>query len=87
LKKYKGIGQSMSGRGNCYDNAVAESFFKTLKVELIYQNSYKSRKEAYMSVFEYIEGFYNTNRRPSALGYLTIKEFNERYKFKYKKVA
>jgi transposase InsO family protein len=87
LKNYKGIEQSMSGKGNCYDNAVAESFFRTLKVELIYQHSYKSRKEAYMSVFEYIEGFYNTNRRHSALGYLTIKEFNEQNKFKYKKAA
>lgn len=87
LKKYKWIEQSMSGKGNCYDNAVAESFFKTLKTELIYQNSYKSRKEAYLSVFEYIEAFYNTNRRHSALGNLTIKEFNEQDRFKYKKSA
>lgn len=87
VKKHKWIEQSMSGKGNCYDNAVAESFFKTLKAELIYQNSYKSRKEAYLSVFEYIEGFYNTNRRHSHLGNLTIKEFNEQYKFKYKKSA
>lgn len=61
IKKHKWINQSMSGKGNCYDNAVAESFFKTLKAELIYQNHYKSRKEAYYSVFEYIEAFYNTN--------------------------
>ena len=67
----------MSGKGNCYDNAVAESFFKTIKSELIYQNVYHSRKQAYHSVFEYIEGFYNTNRRHSHLGSLTIKEFNE----------
>lgn len=87
LKKYKWIEQSMSGKGNCYDNAVAESFFKTLKAELIYQNAYKSKKQDYLSVFEYIEGFYNTNRRHSALGNLTIKEFNEQYKSKYKKVA
>lgn len=87
LKKYKWIEQSMSGKGNCYDNAVAESFFKTLKAELIYQNSYRSRKQAYLSVFEYIEGFYNTNRRHSHLHYLTIREFNEQYKFKYKEVA
>ena len=87
VKKHKWINQSMSEKGNCYDNAVAESFFKTLKSELIYQNSYSSRKEAYRSVFEYIEGFYNTNRRHSNLNYLTIKEFNELHKFKYKKVA
>ena len=87
IKKQKWINQSMSGKGNCYDNAVAESFFKTLKTELIYQNCYNSRKEAYSSVFEYIEAFYNTNRRHSHLNYLTIKEFNELHKFKYKKVA
>lgn len=87
LKNYKGILQSMSGKGNCYDNAVAESFFKTIKTELIYQNVYKTRKQAYYSVFEYIEGFYNTNRRHSYLGYLTIKEFNELHKFKQRKVA
>ncbi len=87
IKKYKWIEQSMSAKGNCYDNAVAESFFKTLKTELIYQNSYESRMDAYRSVFEYIEAFYNTNRRHSHLDYLTIREFNEQYKFKNKKVA
>ena len=87
LKMHKWIQQSMSGKGNCYDNAIAESFFKTLKTELIYQNSYRSKKEAYMSVFEYIEGFYNTNRRHSALENLTIREFNEQRKYKYKKIA
>jgi transposase InsO family protein len=87
VEKAKWMVQSISGKGNCYDNAIAESFFKTLKAELIYQNSYQSRKEAYMSVFEYVEGFYNTNRRHSALQYLTIKEFNVQYKSKYKKVA
>lgn len=87
IKKHKWIEQSMSAKGNCYDNAVAESFFKTLKTELIYQNSYESRMDAYRSVFEYIEAFYNTNRRHSHLDYLTIREFNEQYKFKNKKVA
>ncbi len=88
LKSHKYIKQSMSGKGNCYDNSVAESFFKTIKAELIYQNSYQSRKDVYLSLFEYIEGFYNTNRIiHSALEYLTIKEFNEQYKFKYRKVA
>lgn len=87
IKKYKWIEQSMSAKGNCYDNAVAESFFKTLKSELIYQNSYDSRIDAYRSIFEYIEAFYNTNRRHSFLQYLTIREFNEQYKFKNIKVA
>lgn len=77
----------MSAKGNCYDNAVAESFFKTLKTELIYQNSYDSRMHAYRSVFEYIEAFYNTNRRYSYLNYLTIREFNEQYKSKNRKMA
>jgi putative transposase len=53
----------MSRKGNCWDNAVAESFFKTLKVELVYQNKYQTKQEAELSIFEYIEIFYNTNRR------------------------
>lgn len=87
MQSHKGIIQSMSGKGNCYDDAVAESFFKTIKSELIYQNLYQTRKQAYYSVFEYIEGFYNTNRRHSYLGNLTMKEFNEQQKFKQQKVA
>lgn len=77
----------MSGKGNCYNNAVAESFFKTIKSELIYQNRYQTRKQAYLSVFEYIEGFYNTNRRHLHLENLTLKEFYEQPKFKQQKVA
>ena len=61
--KNKQIIKSMSRKGNCWDNAVAESFFKTLKMELIYQNRYETRKQAELSIFEYIEGFYNTHRR------------------------
>lgn len=75
LSKYSQISQSMSGKGNCYDNAVAESFFKTLKTELIYREHYKNRKQARKSVHNYIENFYNTVRRHSALGNLTIDEF------------
>ena len=71
------IERSMSRRGNCWDNAVAESFFKTIKVELIYQHRYLTRKEAELSVFEYIEGWYNTNRRHKQLNNLTITEFNQ----------
>lgn len=87
IKKHRWISQFMRGKGNCYDNAVAENFFKTLKTELIYQNHYSTRNDAYKTVFEYIEAFYNTNRRHSHLNYLTINEFNKLYKFKYKKVA
>ncbi len=58
--------QSMSRKGNCWDNAVAESFFKTLKVERVYQRTYLSRNEAKMDLFQYIEGWYNTRRIHSA---------------------
>lgn len=56
------ITQSMSRKGNCWDNAVAESFFKTLKVERVYQTTYLTRNEAKMDLFQYIEGWYNTRR-------------------------
>lgn len=72
-----GLEQSMSGRGNCYDNAITESFFHTLKVELVYQERFKTRKEAKLAVFEYIEGFYNRERRHSSLGYLSPEEFEK----------
>lgn len=62
LSKNKLVERSMSRKGNCWDNAVSESFFKTLKVELVYQNKYKNLKEAELSIFEYIETWYNTNR-------------------------
>jgi len=79
LKSYK-IAQSMSGKGNCYDNAVAESFFKTLKSELVNATAkYKNRKEAKASIFEYIECYYNTKRIHSTLDYCTPKEWLEKY--------
>lgn len=56
------VTQSMSRKGNCWDNAVAESFFKTLKVECVYQRTYLTRNEAKMDLFQYIEGWYNTRR-------------------------
>jgi putative transposase len=62
LSSYKLVERSMSRKGDCWDNAVAESFFKTLKAELIYHQSYKTFKEAELSVFEYIETWYNGNR-------------------------
>jgi putative transposase len=60
------ITQSMSRKGNCWDNAVAESFFKTLKVERVYRRSYATRNEAEADIFQYIEGWYNTRRIHSA---------------------
>jgi transposase InsO family protein len=67
LKKYK-ITQSMSGKGNCYDNAITESFFSTLKTELVYSQRYITRKQAKLSIFKYIEIFYNRKRKHSSLG-------------------
>ena len=66
-----GCVQSMSRRGNCWDNAVAESFFGTLKSELIHREIYTTRIHASMAVFEYIEIFYNKQRLHSVLGYIT----------------
>lgn len=77
LKKCK---QSMSRKGNCWDNAVAESFFGALKSELIHREVYKTRKEAEASIFEYIEIFYNKNRLHSTLGYVSPVEFEEKGK-------
>lgn len=67
LTRY-GCIQSMSGKGNCYDNAVAESFFHTLKTEYVYFEKYETRAEAQRGIFEYIEVFYNRTRRHSAIG-------------------
>lgn len=75
IKKYDML-QSMSRKGNCWDNAPAESFFNTLKVELIYNKKYNSRNEAIADIFEYIELYYNTKRIHSSLGYKTPIEFD-----------
>ena len=77
LDSYKHIERSMSRKGDCWDNAVAESFFKSLKVELIYRNDYLGKREASLSIFEWIETWYNVNRRHSAIGNMTIKEFEK----------
>jgi len=73
-----GMRSSMSRRGNCWDNAVAESFFATLKLELVYQTQWRTRADAHSAVFEYIELFYNRRRRHSALGYLSPEQFENR---------
>ena len=65
----------MSSTGNCFDNAAAESFFHTLKTELVYFNKYQTRREASKSIFEYIEIFYNRRRRHSYLEYLSPLDF------------
>jgi putative transposase len=75
ILKENNITQSMSSKGNCYDNAPTESFFSTLKRELVYRESYRTRDEAKQSLFEYIEVFYNRQRRHSSLGYLSPLQF------------
>lgn len=69
LLEERGIQCSMSGVGNCYDNAAMESFFGTLKTELVYHEHYATHEQARRSIFEYIEVFYNRQRRHSSLGY------------------
>jgi len=75
LLRNQRITQSMSGKGNCYDNAVMESFFGTLKTELVYPSPFDTREEAKQKIFEYIEIFYNRRRLHSSLGYKTPLEF------------
>lgn len=73
-----GVVPSMGSVGDCFDNAMAESFFATLECELLDRQSFPHRTEARLAVFDYIEGFYNTRRRHSALGYLSPAEFERR---------
>lgn len=73
--KGHGFLQSMSAKGDCYDNAVAESFFNTLKTEHVYHERFTTRSEARRSIFEYIEAFYNSTRRHSTLGQRSPLEF------------
>lgn len=77
LERTKNVRQSMSRKGDCWDNAVAESFFKTLKTEWIYHHQYKTFEEAEMSIFEYIEGWYNTRRKHSSLEYRSPAEMEQ----------
>ena len=73
-----GIVCSMSGTGNCYDNAAMESFFHSLKTEWVHHNKYQTREQAKASVFEYIEMFYNRKRRHSYIGQLAPMQFEEK---------
>ena len=80
LKKHHFI-QSMSRRGNCYDNAMVESFMHTLKVECVYQRRYLTRQEAHKDIGDYIEHFYNQRRRHSSLDYCSPVEYEKNNRF------
>ena len=70
-----GIRLSVGRRGQCWDNAVAESFFSTIKTELLHRQPWPTHEAARQAIFEYIEGWYNTRRRHSSLGYLSPAAF------------
>ena len=78
LKQFK-MKASMSRRGNCYDNAPIESFWGTLKNELVYHHSYETRQQAIQDIIEYIEIFYNRQRRQKRLGYLSPSAYEKKY--------
>ncbi len=86
LKKY-GMKRSMSRRGNCWDNAPAETFFSTIKSERIYHMKYKSFDEMKKDIFWYIEWFYNRNRRHSAIGQVTPEKYLNQYYENLKQAA
>jgi transposase InsO family protein len=77
LRKH-GFKVSMSGRGNCYDNSAVESFFKSLKAELVWRHNWQTRREVEVALFEYINGFYNPRRKHSALGWKSPVAFEQR---------
>jgi putative transposase len=70
-----GVIISMSGKGNCFDNAMVKTFFKTLKSKLIWRISFLTRADAEVATTRYIDGFYNPIRRQSALGYISPMQF------------
>jgi putative transposase len=69
ILRQHGFQVSISGKGNCYDNAAVATFFKTIKAELLWQQGWQTRRDAEIAIFEYINGFYNPRRRHSALGW------------------
>jgi transposase InsO family protein len=77
ILKVHGLICSMSGKGDCYDNAAKESFWATLKTELIYQEHFATREQARTAIFEYIEVYYNRKRLHSALGYKSPAAFED----------
>jgi len=76
LKQY-GMTCSMSRNGNCWDNAVMESFYRSIKTELIHHEDFQTRDESRRAIFEYIEVFYNRQRRHSTLGYVSPWEYEQ----------
>lgn len=78
--KKRGFIQGMSRRGNCYDNAVAESFFGIIKSELIYHERFNGTRDTLKAIFEYIEVYYNRKRKHSTLGYKTPARFEQAMK-------
>jgi transposase InsO family protein len=76
LRDHRMIG-SMSRKGNCWDNAVMESFFGSLKTELIHQNRFRTRREAKTAIFDYLEAFYNRKRLHSTLGYRSPADYEQ----------
>jgi len=74
-----GVSPSMGTVGDCFDNALCESFFATLKCELLDRRRFRTREEARMAIFDYIEGWYNLHRRHSALDYLSPVEYEKRH--------
>ena len=78
LLRKKGFKVSMSGKGNCYDNSAVESFFKSLKAELLWRRNWQTRREVEIALFEYINGFYNPRRKHSALGWKSPVAFEKK---------
>jgi putative transposase len=78
-----GLVASMGSVGDCYDNAVTESFFATLECELLDRSRFATRSQARTAVFDFIEGFYNQRRRHSTLGYLSPAEYERRHPTRY----
>ena len=78
ILRQHGFKASMSGKGNCYDNAAVETFFKTIKAELIWRGTWDTRRQTEIAIFEYINGFYNPRRRHSALGWKSPGAFERK---------
>lgn len=78
LLRKNGFKISMSGKGNCYDNSAVESFFKSLKAELVWRRNWQTRRDVEIALFEYINGFYNPRRRHSALGWKSPVAFEKK---------
>jgi putative transposase len=78
ILRQHGFKVSMSGKGNCYDNAVVETFFKTIKAELIWRQTWHTRRQAELAIFKYINGFYNPRRKHSALGWKSPLAFERK---------